>query len=105
VDILDLLEGLALALLPFIVLAIVVVVAALVVVNVIGKRLDKHADVAKLISLRLDNLHEERAKRHVQSLQLTHAPPPPLSEARTVEMPDDLRLTLERDPKNKKGGP
>jgi hypothetical protein len=94
----DFLWGLALVFGPFVVLAIVVGGAAVVVVNRIGRRLDKHAALQRLISLRLDNLHDERAKRHALSLQRRREPPP-LSEAQTVEVSEELLLTMRRDPK------
>lgn len=92
----DVARGVAFGASLFAFLALVVVA-----INIIGKRLDKHDvwlgqvdEALHKLDLRVGNLHEDRRRRYVQSLQTIR--PPPLDGAKTVEMPEELRLTLEQ---------
>lgn len=85
----------ALLLSPFLFLGLVIVVG----VNWIGAKLERHDRWFRVLSLRLDNLHEERERRRLRAIQLKleRRSPPPLSEARTIEIEESLLLTLRRE--------
>lgn len=70
-----------------------------VALNIHGRRLEKHQEMLRLLGLRLDKIHADRMRNYARSLQT--ARPPPLSEARTTELPDALLLTLRLDSKNR----
>lgn len=74
-----------------------------VAINVIGKRLDKHDHWLAQLDLRVGNLHKDRRRSDVQSLQTIR--PPPLDQAKTVEMPEEMRLTLQQTTKQGDGTP
>jgi hypothetical protein len=74
--------------------------AVVVWVNRHGSKLTRHDEWLAKLTLQVGNLHKDREARHVQSLQLKREPPP-LSEARTVEVGEDLLLTLKREMQRK----
>lgn len=77
--------------------------AALVVaLNIHGRRLEKHGEMLRLLGLRLDKIHSDRMRNYARSLQTVR--PPPLSEARTTELPSDALLTLRLDCNREDGG-
>lgn len=85
-----------LAALALVVLALLATLIA--VVNVVGRKLNKHAEWLRLIDLKLGNLHKDKQAAYVRSLQVTGTPrPPPLSEARTVEVTEEMLLKLTQD--------
>jgi hypothetical protein len=60
-------------------------------VNHYGQRLDKHTEWLSTLDARVGNLHKERATAYVRSLQIG---PPPLSEAKTTEISEEMLLAL-----------
>lgn len=66
-----------------------------VAINIHGRRLEKHAAWMRVLELRVENLHLTRERNYVRSLQTIR--PPPLSEARTIEVSEDMLRTLKRD--------
>jgi hypothetical protein len=87
---------------PFLALAAVAlgaVVALIAVVNVVGRNMRRHGDWLRLIELRVANLHKEKESAYVRSIQVGTLRPPPLSEARTVDMSElkDTQKLKEED--------
>lgn len=72
---------------------LVAVFLAMVVVwvNHYGHRLDKHSEWLRTLDLRVENIHKDKGSAHVRSLQIL---PPPLSEAKTTEISEQMLLTL-----------
>lgn len=68
-----------------------------VAINIHGRRLERHAEWLRLLDLRLQNMHKARERERFRSLQT--ARPPPLSEARTVEIDEALAHTLKLETK------
>lgn len=82
---------------PVVAVGLVLLAAIVAAVNALGRKLDRHDEWFRLLSLRVDNLHAERAARVAQSLQRPPPEPPPLSDAKTVEIDESLLLTLKRE--------
>lgn len=64
-----------------------------VVINYLGRRLDKHETWLRTVDVRVSNLHKARHAAYVRSLQIP-GEPPPLSEAATTEVTEDMLATL-----------
>lgn len=76
--------------------------AVVVAINIHGRRLEKHGEMLRLLGLRLDKLHADRRRNYSRALQTMR--PPPLSEARTTELTEEMLLTLKLDSKRKESG-
>ncbi len=78
------------------------------IVNRHGRRLERHRLWLERLDLRVGNLHKDRSAQHVRSLQirLPQSPkePPPLSEAKTIEVTETMLLTIQRESEKKDGG-
>lgn len=74
-------------------------IALVVVVNSHSHKLARHDEWRRVLELRVENLHKARAAAHARSLQLPPPPrartpePPPLSEARTIEVDEAMILS------------
>ena len=70
--------------------------AFVVVIARHGRRLERHERWQRVMELRVGNLHEDRRRAHVRSLQMVAkhtARPPSLSGAKTVEIDEELLMT------------
>lgn len=84
------------ALVPFLLAAafLILIVSA---INIVGKKVDKHDQWLHQLDLRLGNLHKDKQKAYVQSLQVRRpGEPPPLSEEKTLEISEDMLETMIR---------
>jgi hypothetical protein len=81
---------------PFVLLAVFLALV-IAVINVHGRRLERHQDWLRQLEGRVTNLHKQKRDAYVQSLQI----PPPLSEARTVEVSEEMLNTLKLQSKQK----
>ncbi len=85
-----------------------------VIVNRHGRRLERHRLWLERLDLRVGNLHKDRSAQYVRSIQIKQAPketvshgtmrPPPLSEAKTIEVDESMLITLRGEQKPKDGG-
>jgi hypothetical protein len=90
-----------------------VLIAIVVAVNALGRRLERHAEWIRVLDTRIDNLNKERARNFARSLQIPGPPPgstfigrrplstarpPPLSDAETVEVDEAMLLTKDTAP-------
>ena len=94
------------ALMPYLLVGSFILLIVLAI-NVLGKRLEKHDQWLHRLDLRLQNLHKEKRQAYLQSLQAPpgndNAGPPPLSEAKTLEVSEEMLETLVRQTR-KDGG-
>lgn len=80
---------------PFLVLA--AFLAMLVIaINILGKKLERHNRWLEQLDLRVGNAHKAIERGRQKSLRNI---PPPLSEAKTVEVDDEMLLTLQQQTK------
>lgn len=87
---------------PYLALA-AFLLAVVLILNGHGRRLTRHAEWMRVISLRIDNLHKVKRDAFVRSLQiqLPEPPPPatprppPLSQAGTIEVDESWMLSLD----------
>lgn len=78
-------------------------VLIVVFINVHGRRLERHTEWIRLLDLRIEKMNRARSRDYVRALQT--ARPPPLSEARTVEIDEALARTLKLESKKGDGTP
>ncbi len=80
---------------PYVAVA-ALLIALVLVLNAHGRRLERHQEWLGLLKLQVRNLHRERERSYVQSLQIPRTPvPPSLSGAGTVEIDDSMLLNQE----------
>lgn len=73
-------------------------VTLVVIINIIGRRTDRHAEWLRRLDLSVGNLHKSREASRVQSLQLPRTEPPPLDGAKTTEIDEEHLLTIKMNP-------
>ena len=94
------------ALAPLIALAGFIVLLV-VVINLHGRHLERHQEWLRKLDVRVGNLHKKRDEEWRRSLQLQRPPlapgePPPLSEANTIEVTDEMLVTLKLQSQKRK---
>ena len=90
---------------PALLAGLAFVVAVVVALNVHGRKLDRHQEYIRRLQLSTGNLHKARERANVRVMQRpTWGEPPPLSDARTTEVTDEMLATLRLDSKKEDQG-
>lgn len=75
-----------------VILFAIVLVALVILVNRHGRHLGRHDDWLRVLELRIENLHKDRAQKYARSLQVTRASNINIPPPGTVEVTDEMLI-------------